>query len=343
MGVRPLPAEPLEPVAERVAALLVLEPLFLNLLERTGERGDGGLLDGQEHTEVNLAAQLDEGGHHVRATHAEADARTRDVEALGEREKLNAHLERAGIAEERAAARTVEDDVRVSVVVHDDEVVGAGEVDDLLVELGRAHGAHRVGGQAHDHVLGAVGNLGGNIRHVGQEVVLGAERVIVDVRPGELGPRLEDGVARIGHDDGIAGVGEREREVADALLRAVAAGDHVGRDARDAEAALVVVADRLLELGQVAQAVLPHGGVLRGLGEGVHHVRVRREVRRAHGQVVDGAALGLEGDAAVVQRREDLRAKQVEPMGELHGGAPFFSFEYTNPLIIYLTYEDYNL
>ena len=227
--------------------------------------------------------------------------------------------------------------------MHDDEVVGAGEVDDLLVELGRAHGAHRVGGQAHDHVFGAVGNLGGNIRHVGQEVVLGAERVIVDVRPGELGPRLEDGVARIGHDDGIAGIGEREGEVAHALLRAVAAGDHVWRDAGDAEAALVVVTDRLLELGQVAQAVLPHGGILRGLGEGVHHVRVRREVRRAHGQVVDGAALGLEGDAAVVQRREDLRAEEVEPVGELHGGAPFFSFEYTNPLIIYLTYEDYNL
>ena len=114
-----------------------------------------------------LAAQLGESGDHVRAPHQKTDARARDVEGLGEGEELDAHLERTGVRQERTAGGTVEHDVGIGVVVHDEQVVLTGERDDLVVQGVVTHRAHGVGGKRHDHVLGAVGNLGidaGDIR-----------------------------------------------------------------------------------------------------------------------------------------------------------------------------------
>lgn len=82
--------------------------------------------------------------------------------------------------------------------------------------------------------------------------MLGVERVIRELGVGDLGTRLEDGVTRIGHEDRVTRIQQRQAQVTDALLSAVARSDHVGRDSRDTKAALVVIANSLLELGQVA-------------------------------------------------------------------------------------------
>ena len=73
------------------------------------------------------------------------------------------------------------------------------EGDNLLVDLGRTHRADRVRGQRNDHVLGAIGHLGIDARHIGQVIVLGNQRIVLELGIGDLGTRLKDRVARIGN------------------------------------------------------------------------------------------------------------------------------------------------
>ena len=142
--------------------------------------------------------------------------------------------------------------------------------------------------------------------------MLGIERVIGELGVGDLSARLEDGIARIGYENGIARVEQGEAQMPHALLRAIARGYHVGRDALDAKTTGIVVAHRLLELRHVAQGVLPHLRILSGLGQRLHDMRVRGEIRRTHRKVVDRTAPFLEGDAAGVEGGKHLGAKAVE-------------------------------
>ena len=203
--------------------------------------------------------------------------------------------------------------------MNDQQVVLAGKSDDLLVDLGRAHRAHRVGGQRHDHVLGTIGHLGIDARHIGQVIVLRHQRIILEFGVGDLGPRLKNRVARIGNQNGVTRIEQGQAQMAHALLRAVARLHHGRRNARNAKATLIVIAHSLLEFGQVAQGILPHLGILGCLRERLDHVVVRLKVGRAHAHVVNGLALSLQREKLVVERGEDLRAKAVETLRCLHG------------------------
>ena len=195
----------------------------------------------------------------------------------------------------------------------------AGKSDDLLVDLGRAHRAHRVRGQRHDHVLGAVGDLGIDACHVGQVIVLGNQWIVLELGVGNLSARLKDRVARIGNQNGVTRIEQGQAQMAHALLRAVARLHHGRRNARNAKATLIVIAHSLLEFGQVAQGILPHLGILGCLRECLDHVIVRLKVGRAHAHVINGLALSLQRKQFVVERGEDLRAKAVETLRCLHG------------------------
>ena len=319
VGVGALPADLLQAVAQDVATLLVLHALLLDLLARASERGDGRVLLGVEHAEVDLAAQLVGRGHDVGPAHEEGQPAASHVERLGEREELHAHLARARVGEEAAAGRPVIDDVGVGVVVDDDHVMLARELDDLLVHLGRAHRAHRVGRQRDHHVLGAVGHLRVDSRHVWQEVMLGRERVVGARAARERDRVAEDGVARVGHEDGVARVDERGGQRQHALLRAAAAHDHVALDALYAKAVAVVAADGVEQLVLVVERVLPVGRVLGALCQGIDDVLGRPEVGRSHGEVVDGAAGRLELAATHVKGSKDLVSQQVQTLRQLHG------------------------
>ena len=203
--------------------------------------------------------------------------------------------------------------------MNDEQVVLAGEGDDLLVDLGRAHRAHRVGGQRYDHILGTIGHLGIDTRHIGQVIMLGDQRIVLELGIGDLGTRLKDRVARIGNQNGVTRIEQGQAQMAHALLRAVARLHHGRCNARNAKATLIVIAHGLFEFRQVAQGILPHLGILGCLRERLDHVVVRLKVGRAHAHVVNGLALGLQREKLVVERGEDLRAKAVETLRCLHG------------------------
>ena len=319
MRVGSLPAQALKTVAQGIATLLVLQTLRLDLIARAIKASDGGLLDREEHTKVDLAAQLGKGRDHILATDQKADAGTGDVKRLGKREELHAHLERTGILQEAAAGLAVKHDVGVRVVMNDQQIVLAGKGDNLLVDLGRTHRADRVRGQRHDHIFGTISNLGIDTRHIGQVIMLGNQRIVFELGIGDLGTRLKDRVAWIGNQNGVTRIEQGQAQMAHALLRAVARLHHRRRNARNAKAALIVIAHGLLEFGQVAQGVLPHLGILGCLRERLDHVVIRLKVGRAHAHVVNGLALSLQREQFVVERGEDLRAKAIETLRCLHG------------------------
>lgn len=140
--------------------VLVLQTLRLDLIARTVQARDGGLLNREEHTKVDLAAQLGKGRDHILATDQKpmrAPVTLNDLES----EKNSTPTSSApGYCKEAAAGLAVKHDVGVRVIMDDQQIMLAGKGDNLLVDLGRAHRADRVRGQRHDHVLGTIGNLG---------------------------------------------------------------------------------------------------------------------------------------------------------------------------------------
>ena len=203
--------------------------------------------------------------------------------------------------------------------MNDQQIVLAGKSDYLLVDLGRTHRADRVRGQRHDHIFGTIGHLGIDARHIGQVIMLGNQRIVLELGIGDLGTRLKDRVAWIGNQNGVTRIEQGQAQMAHALLRAVARLHHGRRNAGDTKATLIVIAHGLLEFGQVAQGVLPHLGILGCLRERLDHVVVRLKVGRAHAHVVNGLALSLQREQFVVERGEDLRVKAVETLRCLHG------------------------
>ena len=201
----------------------------------------------------------------------------------------------------------------------DHDVVGLGEGDDLAVDLGSAHRPHRVRRQRDDHVLRAIRNVIGDVRHVWEKVVIFRKRIVVGSCARKQRACPEDRVAGIGYERDVTRVGDGGTHVLHALLGAGAAHDHVRRDAQDAVATLVVVADSLKELVLVVQGVLPVGVVCRRVHERPLDVVGRREVGRADGEVKHSAPLGLQLTALLVEVGKDLVAEQVESLRELHG------------------------
>ncbi len=68
--------------------------------------------------------------------------------------------------------------------------------------------------------------------------MLGIEWVVCELSVGDLHTGLEYGIAWVGHEHRIAGIEQRQAQMPHALLRPVAARDHIGRDALHAEATL---------------------------------------------------------------------------------------------------------
>ena len=94
----------------------------------------------------------------------------------------------------------VKDDVAVSVVMHQQNIVLTAEINQLSVQLRRADAAYRVGWQADQHKLCLAGHFLGDGGHIGQEVVFFCQFVV----PGGGAAQLA-----AGHKNGVAGVGQQ--------------------------------------------------------------------------------------------------------------------------------------
>ena len=151
-----------------------------------------GLLDGQELAGVGVVLHVGVGLDDQRVAGHEAEPPAGHVEALAHAVQLDADVERAGRGQE-AHRLAVEHQGGVGGVVDDDQVVGLGEGDHVLEELGRGARAGRVVGVVDDQRLGPLEHVGGHAGQVGQEAVLLQQRQVVDDAAEVLGVGAEHG------------------------------------------------------------------------------------------------------------------------------------------------------
>ena len=88
--------------------------------------------------------------------------------------------------------RAVEAEQDVGRVLHDDDAVGQGEVDDAFVKIARGHGPGRAVGVIDHQQLGPLFDVGRDAVQVGQKAVFFEQRQIVDFAAVVLGVRAGD-------------------------------------------------------------------------------------------------------------------------------------------------------
>jgi hypothetical protein len=141
-----------------------------------------------------------------------------------------------------------------------------------------------------------------------------------DIRTGQAWRDQMDRVARRGRDDGVARPGQHPEQMREALLGADRADDLRLGVERDAEAALVELADRRAQLRDAAARRVPvvcrPGRRLAQLRDG--DVR-RRDVGVAEAEVDDVAAFAAQFPLQVVDGCEDVR-RQIVDAPKLHFG-----------------------
>ena len=132
LGGRQVPPDAVEPVAQRVAPGQVglVDPL--RVVGHLVHGHDGGDLDGLEGAVVEVALELGERGDDLGVAHQERHPPPRHRERLGERVQLDGHVLGPGDLQDRRRLVAVEGDVGIGEVVHEDDVVLTGEVDDAL-------------------------------------------------------------------------------------------------------------------------------------------------------------------------------------------------------------------
>ena len=313
VAVRHIPADGAEAPAQGVAAALVFGTLGLDGLQRACHSGNGGFLLRDELAEIDLGAQLLACGNHIAAAHQKADARAGHVEALAQGEELDCAGLGAGNVEDAVAHGTIKDDIAVGVIMDEQNLMCIAEIHDLLVQLRAAHAAHRVGRQGYDHHLGLIGHIVGDLLHIGQEVMLFGQVVVVRHAAAQLDTGNEHRVAGVRQQHHIAVVQQGKAHVAHAVLAAVKAHDLVRGNAVHIKAALVISAHGIQQFRQVPQGILPvfahHGGIAQCLLDVRHRLKVRGTDRK----IVQLFALCFQGHLFIIQGGKNFRAEQVQP------------------------------
>ena len=190
--------------------------------------------------------------------------------------------------------------------MYQQNVVFAAEIHDFGIEFRCADAAHRVGGQAHQHQLGRTGNFLGNGGNIRQEMVFFGQAIVPGLGAAQHTAGHEDRVAGVGQQHHVAVVAKRQTQMADAVLAAGKTHHLVGGDGIHAEAALVVGADGVQQFRQIAQTVFPVFVLFGGFDERLLDMGCRGKIRRAHAQVIQMTALGLQRNLFVVECGKDL-------------------------------------
>ena len=148
-----------------------------------------------------------------------------------------------GVARNDGRAVAVEGDLRVGVVVDDQDVVLARELDDPLEEALGHDRAGRVVRVVEEHQLRPLGDRRASIAsRSGTKPSSGSSAISTGSAPGEPRPAGVDGVAGVGRERVVARVQEGEVEVEDRLLGADRRDDLALGVERHVEAPLVEVA-----------------------------------------------------------------------------------------------------
>ena len=213
---------------QHVAAALVDRAHLRHRRLVRAQRRRRGLLERLEHAAVDVRLELPVGADEVAVADHRARPPAGHVVGLGEGEDLDADVQRAGGLEERGRPVAVVGDLRVGVVVDDDHVVAAGELDDAREEVVVDHAAGGVVRVVEEHEPRRGGHLRRDGLEVREEAQLRDQRHRHRVGARQQRPRRVDRVARVAGERDVARVEERQVDVRHGLLGAQR-GDDLGR------------------------------------------------------------------------------------------------------------------
>ena len=148
-GPLDLPADPVQAVAQGVAAAFVDGGGLGRVVGQVPQGDRGRDLDGLEAPVVEVALQLGQSRHHVGAAQHERHPPARHRKRLGHRIELHRALPGPGGLQDRRGPVPVEAQVGVGVVVNDEQVPVSGEVHHLLHEAEIDAGGGGVVGERH--------------------------------------------------------------------------------------------------------------------------------------------------------------------------------------------------
>ena len=249
----------------------------------------------------------------LRVAHHETHAPAGHVVALGQGEELHRDVLGSRHLHDGRRLPAVEDDVGIGEVVHDEDVVLAGQRDDALEEV-QLHALRRgVARKADDdHLRLRVAAADGALEFA-EEVHPRAHRHRPDVGACDHGPVDVDGVARVRHQHGVAPVERGQHQVRQAFLRADGDdGLRLGVDV-DGVAIAVPVRDGTAQSGDALGGRVAVGvGTLRGLGELAHDVLGRGPVGVAHAHVDDVFAAAAGSQLELGRDVEDVGRKAID-------------------------------
>jgi hypothetical protein len=286
-----LPAGRRQAADQHVAARAVAFAHLLDAVLRAVERRRGGHLDRCEGAVVDIGLHPGQRRDQLGVAAAEADAPAGHGVGLGKRGELDRDLARARHLQDRRRRRAVEVDLGVGDVGDYVDAVAPAEVDDGAVEIQVDDLGGRVGGIVHHQGE----RLGHRMAHRALELFHEVEARPpghgADRRAGDDEAEGVDRIARVRHQDDVAGAGDRLAEVGQALLGAQGDDGFALGIELDPEAPRVVAGDRLAQAGNAARGrVAMDPGVLNRLDQLVDHVPGRRLVRVAHAEVDDVVA-----------------------------------------------------
>ena len=154
--------------------------------------------------------------------------------------------------QEGTASSAAVDDIRVSVVMQNDNVIFFCKCDQLIIETVRGNLTDRIQGIGNDHAFGLFRLLLRYVVKVDQEIILLIEGVGFHISPAQEGAGRKDRVARIRHQHDVARIAQGHGYMRDSLLGPVDRHDLLMGQSLNAVAVRIVIADCVEELRQVS-------------------------------------------------------------------------------------------
>ena len=284
LAVRHIPACGAKSAAEGVPSSLVFLTLSEDGLLRSVQRGNGAVLHRKEGSVVDLGAESFEAGDDLPVPHQKAHPRPGIVIGLGQGEKFHADLFRTGYRQNGASPPSVENDIRIGVVMDEHQIVLCRPPHQPLIESLRRTFADRIHGIGNDHELRPVRRFGKRlqIRHI---AVLFRQRIGFQNRARKGGADSENRITGIRHQHHIPLITEGESHMGNSLLRAVDRHDFIRHELHPV-APPVTPDHSVCKRRQILQGILVVFRILCGLYHRIHHFLSGRKIRRTHGQIV---------------------------------------------------------
>ena len=286
LAVRHVPSDGAKTAAESLISPLILGALLLYGILRTGQGCHRRHLNRQEDTVVDLGAYFGKFPNNLTITYREGHAHAGHIVALGQGVKLDAHLLRARIGQKGLSFPSIVNDIGISIIMQNDNVVLFRERNQLFIKSVIRYGADRIGRVRYDHKLRCPRSLRRNILESRQEIIFRIERISLDLRTRQLRSQGKYRITRIRSQHDIARIAQGHRHMSHTLLGAVQCHNLICLQAHT-KPGLIEILHGFDKLRPVRNGVFIIFRILAGLHHGVHHMLRRLKIRRTDGEIID--------------------------------------------------------